>query len=335
MEGTTAPETESSTMSLATIESAHGLTREQIQLIKDTIAAGATDEELRHFVAVCNRLNLDPFAKQIYLVRRYEKEAGREIAKPQVGIDGFRVVAERTGQYRGQTPPQWCGRDEVWRDVWLSDEPPAAARVGVHRTGFAEPLFRTARYGAYVQTYFNKEHRQHVPTRMWLTMPDVMLAKCAESLALRAAFPNHLSGVYTTEEMGQASNAPQPTESFPLASLPAPEAQQRPQEAVYEPPASERRPAVVVPFRAAQQAPRDVSGASEPDPVVRTALQLFGPKLRTRMSRDELVGWMRQVIAHDFEPVAKRALFGMWSQHVRACLRGEDPNVLLAEAKRS
>jgi len=147
------------------------------------------------FLMHAQRTGLDPIARKIYCIERGGKWG------TQVSIDGARLVAERTGQYRGQTAVQWTTDGVTWVDVWLASEAPKAARVGVHREGFVEPLYAVATLDAY-----------NAGGPMWRKMPALMLGKCAEMLALRKAFPQDLSGLYSTEEMDQAqSGRPQQT----------------------------------------------------------------------------------------------------------------------------
>lgn len=211
---------------------------EQRELLARTILREVkSEDERRLFIETCERTRLDPFQRQIFPVIRREK-VGRgsddhwvDRMTIQVSIDGFRLVAQRTGEYAGQVGPHWCGPDGQWRDVWLAPEPPVAARVGVYRRGFVEALFAVARFDAYAQTRTVKTdggRQKLVHAGLWARMPDLMIGKCAEALALRRAFPAELSGLYTSDEMAQAENPPaaaplEPrTQERPAAAPPPP-----------------------------------------------------------------------------------------------------------------
>lgn len=175
----------------------------QIQLLKRTICRPkdreATTDELSLFVGQCKRTGLDPFARQIYAIFRWDKTVKAEVMTVQTAIDGFRVIAERTKTYLGKAGTYWCGTDGEWREVWLESEPPSASKVVV-RKFLGGQVFESPAVAHWVEYVSDKG--------LWKSMPANQIAKCAEALALRQAFPNDLSGLYTEDEMAQADAVP-------------------------------------------------------------------------------------------------------------------------------
>lgn len=164
-----------------------------------------TDEDLLLFLYACKRTGLDPLAKQIHAVFRWDSRIGREAMTIQTGIDGMRLVAQRSGGYAGSDDIEYEPKDEN-----LKYPTKATATVYKLINGIRVPFRATARWGEYVQR--DKEGKNN---RMWESMPYNQLGKCAEALALRKGFPNELSGIYSEVEMQQAEN--------PIGDLPAPE----------------------------------------------------------------------------------------------------------------
>jgi len=161
---------------------------EQRKMIRDSFANGASDAEFEVLMAVASARGLNPLLKQIYFVKRYDSQKRCDVWSTQVSIDGLRVIADRTGLYAGQDEPEWVEENGAIR----------LCKVRVYRKDWTRPAVGVAYWSEYVQ--LTKENR---PTHMWATKAHLMIAKCAEGLALRKAFPEQLSGLYAPEEFGR------------------------------------------------------------------------------------------------------------------------------------
>ncbi len=167
---------------------------EQIVLIKSQIAKDCTDGELQLFLYQCKQTGLNPLTRQIYAIKRGNKMT------IQTSIDGFRVIAERSGSYAGQDEP-----------IWENDEKGFPIKCTVRVYKFT-PNFEQ-RYCAGVGVAHFKEYYPN-PQNLQKTMPHTMIAKVAEALALRKAFPQDLSGLYTGDEIADAPKEIVPNKFF-------------------------------------------------------------------------------------------------------------------------
>ena len=157
-------------------------TDDELRYIRQNICADCSEDDIRLFVAQCQRTGLDPFSKQIMPIVRYDKKKAKNVMTIQISLDGLRLVAEGTGKYAGQEGPYWCGEDGIWKDVWLEQSPPAAAKVGVIRKGWPKPINAVVLWRDFAQYDGNGNL-----TSFWSRMGAHMLAKVAETHALRRA----------------------------------------------------------------------------------------------------------------------------------------------------
>jgi phage recombination protein Bet len=158
------------------------VTDEQMSLITSTVAKGASPDQLKLYLYDCARRGVHPLDKLIH----FTLVAGKYT--PITSIDFLRSQAAATGEYAGSDDAVYAeGENGI----------PAAASVTVYRIvqGHRCSFAATARYDEYLP---------RSGAHMWSKMPYTMLSKCAEALALRKAFPQQTSGLYTADEMQQA-----------------------------------------------------------------------------------------------------------------------------------
>jgi len=182
-----------------------------LALIRRTVAADTNDDEFSIFINMARALRLDPLRRQIYAMVFSKKDAEKRRMSLIVGIDGFRTIAERTGNYRPDEDEPTYEFNETVRGP-LNPTGLIKATVRVYKFSHGEWHKITAsayweEYAPIKDEWVNREKtgKQILDTSgQWGKMPRVMLAKVAEALALRKGWPDDFSSVYSEEEMDRS-----------------------------------------------------------------------------------------------------------------------------------
>lgn len=174
------------------------LTDKHKALIQKQIAPNATKEELELFFMMAYRTRLDPLMKQLYFIKYGKGE--RASVSYVTSIDGYRIIAHRTGLFDGIDEP-------IYKSVGNRLH---SCTLRVYKKGCKHAFAATVKFTEY-----------NTGKNLWAKMPETMLAKVAEAHALRKAFPQDLSGIYTTDEMEQAKPA-QVVSGKPAPAKPSP-----------------------------------------------------------------------------------------------------------------
>ena len=153
-----------------------------------------TPEELMLHYYFCAAKGTHPLDRLIYFTKRSGKYT------PITSIDYLRMRADSSREYAGSD-------DAVFKDGAKKGNKvyPGSATVTVWRlvNGQRCPFTATARWSEYAPA-----NLESPAAFMWKSKPYVMLAKCAEALALRKGFPGQLQGLYISEEFDTSATVP-------------------------------------------------------------------------------------------------------------------------------
>jgi phage recombination protein Bet len=195
---------------------AGGFTPTELSLIRRTVAADTNADEFELFIHTARHLRLDPLRKQVYAFVFSKDKPDKRRMSIITAIDGFRAIADRTGCYRPDDDEPVYEIDPMMKsEVNPIGLVKAVVRVFKFSHGEWHKVTASAYWDEYApikEEWASGEDGRRRPTGKstldtsgnWGKMPRLMLAKVAEALALRKAWPDDFAGVYAAEEMDRA-----------------------------------------------------------------------------------------------------------------------------------
>ena len=193
----------------------------QIQLIR-RMNNDCNEDEFNTFLHVAAQLRLDPLRKQIYAFVFGKGDSDKRRMSLVVGIDGFRAIAARSGEYRPDDRAPRMTYDERAVNAECNPLGLISAEVTVYKrvAGDWWPITAIAFWdemapvvedgdwhtGETGKRFFkgNGKYKLDPKKETWRRMGRLMLAKCAEAAAIRRGWPEDLSAVYSDEELDRA-----------------------------------------------------------------------------------------------------------------------------------
>lgn len=193
-----------STASAALVESPAQSDAALTQVLQSSLYPGARPESIALVLAWCRATGRDPMKKPIHIVPMYVKDARtgkseyRDTLMP--GIGTYRTDAANSGQYAGKTEPEFGPDEETVFAGSVKVKYPKWCKVTVQRI-VAGQVRDFAAKEFWLENYASAGRDTDAPNAMWKKRPYGQLAKCAESQALRMAFPDETGNTNTAEEM--------------------------------------------------------------------------------------------------------------------------------------
>lgn len=157
-----------------------------------------TDQEVNYFVHLCRGQRLNPFLKEIYLIK-----FGTQPATFVVSKEAFLKRAEANPQYNGSE----SGIIVLNKDGELIERKGGFFLKDSEQVvgGWAKVYRKDRKYPSDVQVTFEEYAGRTKDGNLnsnWANRPATMIKKVALVQALREAFPNDLNNLYTEEEQG-------------------------------------------------------------------------------------------------------------------------------------
>ena len=162
-----------------------------------------TDQEIMYFMAMCKARQLNPFIREVHLIKY-----GSTAAQVVVGRDAYQKRATKHKMYNGMETGIWVERNDTGEIIKRNGSILSTTKETL-LGGWCKVYRKDWEHAIEVEVNFNEyvgKKSDGTVNSQWSTKPVTMIVKVAESQALRKAFVEELGGMYEADELNINEN---------------------------------------------------------------------------------------------------------------------------------